>query len=407
MVYSHKDNCPISFFLLEFKQNVMHVVIRRYSNNILTGEKTKGRHPLALFNLNAIVMKILKQVVGIDVAMDELVSKFGFLNEELNIIFKSSEAFKNTDKGFVKLIDWAEKHLSAETEVLFVMEATGVYHEKLAHWLHKKSKKVSIVLPNKISNYARTLDIKTITDKTAAEAITRFGLERNLNTWEPALPIYSKIKQLTREREQIVSERTVIKNQLHAENSEAFPNPNSLKRLNKRLKLLNGQEKEIKKEISQMIKEDKKVQGHVNNMTTIPGVGELTAAIVLAETNGFELIRNKKQLTSYAGLDVREKQSGISVKGKPRISKKGNRFLRKAVHLPALSAVKHCEQYKKTYAGLVGRHGIKMKALVAIQRKLLELMYILYKTESVFDPIYEEKRKALIKISEPLESSLG
>lgn len=360
-----------------------------------------------MFNLNSKAMKILKQVVGIDVAMDDLVSKFGFLNEELNIKFKSDEVFKNTEKGFVKLIEWTEKHLSTETELLFVMEATGVYHEKLAHWLHKRSKKVSIVLPNKISNYARTLDIKTVTDKTASEAITRFGLERNLDTWEPAHPIYSKIKQLTREREQIVAERTVIKNQLHAENSEAFPNPNSLKRLNKRLKLLNDQEKEIKKEISQMIREDKKVQDHVNNMTTIPGVGELTAATVLAETNGFELIRNKKQLTSYAGLDVREKQSGISVKGKPSISKKGNRYLRKAVHLPALSAVKHCEQYKRTYAGLVGRHGIKMKALVAIQRKLLELMYILYKTESVFDPEYEEKRKALINISEPLESSLS
>ncbi|MEI9945951.1 MAG: IS110 family transposase [Chitinophagaceae bacterium] len=59
---------------------------------------------------------------------------------------------------------------------------------------------------------------------------------------------------------------------------------------------------------------------------SIPGVGLLTAVTVLAETNGFDLIRNKKQLTSYAGLDVREKQSGTSVKGKPKISKKGNRY---------------------------------------------------------------------------------
>ncbi|WP_332914699.1 transposase [Algoriphagus boritolerans] len=51
-------------------------------------------------------------------------------------------------------------------------------------------------------------------------------------------------------------------------------------------------------------------------------MGELTAVIVLAETNGFELVRNKRQLTSYAGFDVREKQSGTSVKGKPKISKK-------------------------------------------------------------------------------------
>jgi len=287
------------------------------------------------------------------------------------------------------------------------MEATGVYHEKLANWLHERSKKVVIVLPNKISNYARTLDIKTVTDKTAAEAISRFGLERNLETWQPPRQIFRKIKQLTREREQIVAERTVIKNQLHAENSEAFPNPGTIKRLNRRTKLLNQQEKEVKKEIGELIREDEKLKKQIANLTTIPGVGELTASIVLAETNGFELIRNKRQLTSYSGLDVKEKQSGISVKGKPRISKKGNRYLRKALHLPFLAAVKHCELYRDNYARLVGRHGIKMKALVAVQRKLLELMYILYKTESVFDINYEEKRKALPGIAEPFESSLS
>ena len=65
----------------------------------------------------------------------------------------------------------------------------------------------------------------------------------------------------------------------------------------------------------------------LERIKSIPGVGELTAVIVLAETNGFELIRSKSQLSSYAGLDVKEKQSGTSVKGKPRISKKGNRNL--------------------------------------------------------------------------------
>ncbi|MCH7411824.1 IS110 family transposase [Belliella sp. DSM 111904] len=352
-------------------------------------------------------MKFLKQVVGIDVAMKELVCSFGVLSDDLDVKLKFNDVFKNNDKGFIKLIKWAEKCASAEIEILFVMEATGVYHEKLANWLYERSKKVVIVLPNKISNYARTLDIKTITDRTAAEAISRFGLERNLETWQPPRQIFRKIKQLTREREQIVAERTIIKNQLHAENSEAFPNLGTLKRLNMRIKLLNQQEKEIKKEISDLIREDEKLKKQINDLTTIPGVGELTASIVLAETNGFEFIRNKRQLTSYSGLDVKEKQSGISVKGKPRISKKGNRYLRKALHLPSLTAVKHCKLYKDNYARLVGRHGIKMKALVAVQRKLLELMYILYKTESVFDIDYEEKRKALPEITGPFESSLS
>lgn len=352
-------------------------------------------------------MKILKQVVGIDIAMNELVCSFGVIDEELQVNLKSFSVFKNNDKGFVKFIKWVESIISKDVELLFVMEATGIYHEKIANWLYERSKKVAIVLPNKISNYARTLDVKTVTDKTAAEAIARFGLERKLDTWQPPLPIFREMRQLTREREQIVQERTVIKNQIHAEESEAFPNPNSLNRLKKRLKLLNEQEKEIKNEISNLVKENDTIRQDIQYITSIPGVGELTAAIILAETNGFELVRNKRQLTSFAGLDVKEKQSGISVKGKSKISKRGSKYLRKAVHLPAMAAVRHCEMYKDNYARLVGRHGIKMKALVAIQRKLLELAYILYKTKTAFEPNYEEKKKDPATSDRAFESSLS
>lgn len=335
-------------------------------------------------------MKKLKQTIGIDVAQNELVCTLGYLFEDLSTELKSFMIFKNSLCGFKKLKKWAGKTTN-ERNTFFVLEATGVYHEKLAYWLHGNSCQVVIVLPNKISNYFRTLEIKTITDKTASQAIARFGLERTLNTWVPSKPIFRKMKQLTRERDQIVAERTTIKNQIHAEKTEAFPNPNSLKRLKSREKLLNKQELAVKNEIEQLVKEDKEIHKGVSHMTSIPGVGILTAAIVLGETNGFELIRNKRQLTSYAGLDVKEKLSGTSVKGKPRISKKGNRHLRKAVHLPALSAKKFCKKFNGSYERLVAKHGIKMKALVSIQRKLLELMFTLYKNKANFDPDFEWK----------------
>ncbi len=124
---------------------------------------------------------------------------------------------------------------------------------------------------------------------------------------------------------------------------------------------------------------------------SLPGVGLLTAAIVLAETNGFELIRNKRQLASYAGFDVKEKQSGTSVKGKPKISKKGNKHLRKAMHLPALTAIRHDERFKAIFARLVSKHGIKMKAAVAVQRKLLEMVFTIYKTNKKYYKDYLTK----------------
>jgi transposase len=231
----------------------------------------------------------------------------------------------------------------------------------------------------------RTLETKTITDKSCSQAITQFGLERKLDTWCKPNNVYKELQQLTRERDQIVQERSIVKNQIHAENSEAEPNVKSLSRMRLRVNFLNSQEKEIKDDIAVIVKENNDLQNIINRVTTIPGVGTLTAVIVLAETNGFELIRNKSQLASYAGLDVKEKQSGTSVKGKPRISKKGNRNLRKSMHLPSLTAVKWDENFKEIYARLISKHGIKMKALVAIQRKLLELIYVLFKNETIYD----------------------
>ena len=268
------------------------------------------------------------------------------------------------------------------------MEATGVYHESLAYFLEGKGFEVSIVLPNKISNYFRTLEVKTITDKTASEAIARFGLERKLDNWKRPEEIFKKLKQLTRERDQMVEERTLVKNQLHAEQAEAYPSKESLARMKARINSLNKQVSEIKEEMNALVKQDKEVNKSVELICSIPGVGILTAATVLAETNGFELIRNKRQLTSYAGLDVKEKQSGTSVKGKPRISKKGNRHLRKAMHLPALAAIRHEGRFKVLFTRLVSKHGIKMKAAVAVQRKLLEMIYTLYKTDTAFDKDY-------------------
>lgn len=327
----------------------------------------------------------IKQVVGIDVAQKELVVSLGRMSSDWTPEIYASKVFSNNEKGFFALKEWVIKLTDPLVEVRYVMEATGIYHERVAFFFHQQEALVSIILPNKISNFFKTLEVKTVTDKTASEAITRFGLERKLDSWKCPDPLFKKLQQLTRERDQIVQERTLVKNQLHAEEVEAHPNKSSISRAKKRLALLNKQEAEIRAEIAVQVQQNEQVKKQVKLICSIPGVGLLTAATVLGETNGFELIRNKRQLTSYAGLDVKEKQSGTSIKGKPKLSKKGNRHLRKAMHLPALTAIRHDERCKAVFARLVSKHGIKMKAAVAVQRKLLELIYTIFKTGKPFD----------------------
>ena len=341
--------------------------------------------------------KIVKQVLGIDVAQKELVVCLGRMYDDWTPELYSFKTFANNKKGFDAIVKWVRKLTLETISVRYVMEATGVYHESLAYYLEGNDCEVSVVLPNKISNYLRTLELKTITDKTASEAIARFGLERKLDRWKRPKQIFKSLKQLTRERDQIIEIRTIAKNQLHAEKAEAFPNPSSLARIKSHLTFLDKQVAAILKEITTVMKQDNAVSDSIETICSIPGVGRLTAATVLAETNGFELIRNKRQLTSYAGLDVREKQSGTSVKGKPKISKKGNRHLRKAMHLPALAAIRHEKRFKTIFVRLVSKHGIKMKAVVAVQRKLLEMIYTVYSKNTAYDKNYLTDNEAQLE----------
>jgi transposase len=243
-------------------------------------------------------------------------------------------------------------------------------------------------MPNKITNFFKTLEIKTVTDKSMAEAITLFGLEKTLDNWVQPKKVFRELRQITRERDQLIVERTMLKNQLHAEQVEAYPSVKTVTRIKDRIKMANKQLNETMVEINESIKKDVELNQAIALITTIPGIGVLTSAVIMAETNGFELIRSTSQLSSYAGFDVKEKESGTSVKGKPRISKRGNRHLRKAMHMPALAAIRHSERYKAIFVRILSRNGIKMKATVAVQRKLLEMAYTIYKTKIPYQVNY-------------------
>lgn len=334
---------------------------------------------------------IVKQVAGIDVAQNELVVSLGRVNQSFDQEIHAFKTFANKPSGFAALLVWIKKHSDSRVPMRYAMEATGVYHEKLAYYLADQGLEVNVILPNKISNYIKTLDVKTITDKTASQAICKFGLERKLDQWIQPQKQFKDLKQLTRERDQLIAERTIAKNQLHAELAQAFPHERTIARLHQRLELFNSQDKEIKADIAEIIKQDSELLRKVDQICSIPGVGKLTAVIVLAETNGFELIRNKKQLVSYSGLDVKLKESGTSVRSKPRISKKGNRHLRKAMYMPSLTAIRNSEHARVLFTRLVSKHGIRMKAAVAVQRKMLELIYTLWKTDTVYDPDYQHR----------------
>jgi transposase len=154
-----------------------------------------------------------------------------------------------------------------------------------------------------------------------------------------------------------------------------FKSKKMIKQQQVTIKLFDKQLKELEKLMKNLIDSDEVIKQKVSNICKIKGIGMLTAATILAETNGFELFKNYKQLVSYAGFDVVERESG-NITGKTKISKKGNGHIRRALFMPAFVAVKYNEKPAvDLYNRTIEKHGIKMKSYVAVQKKLLVLIY--------------------------------
>lgn len=337
-------------------------------------------------------MDLLKQIVGIDCGQKELVCCFGELNSELDTQLKASHTMLNTDKGIRRLVAWTDRLAAPSVEPVFVVEATGVYHQKLVYELHRQGRKVVVVLPSRASKFAQTLKVRTVTDQTSAKALMQMGLEKQLDLWSPPHPIFARLKQLTRERKRLKDEISRLKNQRHADGVAVQTLPGTLQRIAQRLELAEEHIKAIEQQIKALIAENEQLRRQFGYVCSIKGVGLMTAATVISEADGFNMVRNVRQLVSYAGYDVVEKQSGTSVKGKSRISKKGNTYIRRALYFPAITAVTHDRRLAKFYERLYKKHDIKMKAYTAVQRKLLILIYTLWTKQEPYDPNYQQKK---------------
>jgi len=343
-------------------------------------------------------MKIIKQNLGMDVDSKTLKVSFQVLMSDLSIKIKGSRTFKNTLKGFEELEEWLDKKRTADLVVDITMEATGVYYENVAYYFESKATySVHVVLPNTSKAYLKSLNLKSKTDEIDAKGLGQMGLERKLAIWKPMSTQMRELKKLVRERIRLQREKTMVSNQLHAEQASYHPNSNSIKRYKKRIDFLNKQIKNIEKELGQVVDKDPSLRQRIDNVCTAKGIGFITAIGIVAEYNGFILFNNRNQIVSFAGYDVIRNESGTSVRGKTKISKKGNSYVRQMLYMSAMSAARYEEHHKAYYRRIVNKTGLKMKGNVAIQRKLLLLIYTLFTKNVPYDPDHYLKTQKRLK----------
>lgn len=310
----------------------------------------------------------LKYSIGFDCSKDEFSACITLIDTNQKVVIKSTRKCKNSAKGFNDADYWIKRHSKEQVPIVIIMEATGNYYENLAFYFTQKGYHVSVILPNKAKKYMESRGIKTKNDPVDAKGLSQMGAEQCMKKWEPFSEQIYQLRLLTRHCEQLTTQRTQLINQLKSLEFGMYQSRQVKGHIQNIISLIEDQIKEAKTQIETIIQADPNMQERFSKILVIKGLGLLTLATIIAETNGFELFENQSQLTSYAGYDVIENQSGKRT-GKTRISKKGNSHIRRAMHMPALNVVRYGEpKFINMYTRIMARTNVKMKAYVAIQR---------------------------------------
>lgn len=346
---------------------------------------------------------IVKYSLGLDVSSKDIKACLATIDHEQYVKVKSSKTIANTQKGMHELLAWIKKWYSqSEAPLSVCMEATGVYHENCAYFLYDKGFSVSIILPNKAKKYLQAIGIKSKNDTIDAKGLAQMGAEQKLEVWEPMGIFYYELRVLTRQHQSLKESLTAEQSRLHAANAASQQVSFEIKQIKSHINFLEKQVEKLEEELKRLMHSDETLKKKFQKVMKLHGISYLSCATIIAETGGFVLFKNYKQLVSYAGYDVIENQSGKHV-GKTKISKKGNSRIRRILHMPALTAKgKKDTIFSQLYERVYERSGVRMKGIVAVQKKLLLMIYYIWTKDFDYNPNFRNIQEGETGAPSPL-----
>ena len=288
--------------------------------------------------------------------------------------------FANTAAGRRQLLSWLQDH--GLQNVHACLEATGTYGEALALLLFETGHTVSVVNPARISAFAKSQLQRSKTDKADAQLIARFCQTQNPPAWTPPPVEVRELQALGRRLAALEEMRQMEHNRL-----EACPPEGPVKdSLVQHIAYLDEQISKTEQSIREHINKHPDLKHKRDLLVSIPGIGEDTAATLLAEVPDVSLFSSAREVAAFAGLVPRIRESGSSVRFKARLSKVGSARLRGALYWPAITALRFNPLLKAMKQRLAERGKSNMAIIGAAMRKLLHLAYGVLKSGKPFDP---------------------
>lgn len=268
-------------------------------------------------------------------------------------------SFNRTQAGINKLLAWIDDQIDNagldpdpfEPKVRVLMEATGKYSLELAAWLIAARPQVqpAIVNPGFIAAHGKSLGARNKTDRADARIIARFGAERSPEPYQPLTPARTELRDLVRERLTVVGLLVALRARI-AEKTSAKQVTKSWAR---QLKALETSRDELEAAIEALLKSSLEFKADLKLLTSIPGIGLITAATILAEIGDLRAFKRARALSAFVGLSARQWRSGTSINGRTRMSKRGNARVRAALYMPAVAIIRGDSALSRYYHALL------------------------------------------------------
>jgi transposase len=317
-------------------------------------------------------------VGGVDVSAKELMVRVRRDGKT-----EASRSFPNTRPGHQELLRYLTR---GRERVRVCMESTGLYGLDAALALQADARiELMVANPRAVKDFARALLQRSKTDPLDALLLLEYAARMPFQEWQPPAAEALQITALARRIHALTTQCTREKNRLHAAEATATTLRVIVQDLRRSVRGLETAIAKLSRAAHQIVAASPELERRFLRLQSAPGIGKVSALQLLGELVLIPANCDVRQWVAYAGLDPRQHESGSSVHQKARISKLGNRHIRRALYMPALTAVRYAPSLRAFYLHLQARGKCKMVALVAVMRKLLHAIFGMFKHDVPFD----------------------
>ena len=318
-------------------------------------------------------------IIGIDVSKAKI--DVAWLKDPVGLKIKS-KVFDNNPTGFTVLMDWVNHNIAQPVNNIHcVMEATGIYHEPLAFWLHDQGFNVTIENPAHIKNFARSLGVVHKTDKKDSFVLARYGSVVKPAYWIPEAKNIRELKALLARLDALEEDSIREKNRLEKTEFSA-ETPLVTESIRSMIQHLEEEKARLNKEIDDHINRHPDLKKDQQLLLSIPAVGIVTSRLMLTVIRGKQF-ENAGQCAAFLGLILKQQESGV-FRGRTTLSKKGNPLIRAKLYMAAIVAGTYNPCIKAQKERLLKNGKTKMQALGAAMRKLVHICFGVLKNQTKY-----------------------